>query len=81
MDKMKIMSDSKKVFYLLLSMFGIVIVPYIGAYIHLDGIFDQHYFDFPALKPEEVFKDLPPAMGGFNWMVFITVAVVFVLTL
>lgn len=67
------MSASKKVFYLLLSMFGIIIVPYIGGYIHLDGNFDQHYFDFPPLKPEEIYNN-------FSWPVFIAVAIVIAVT-
>jgi hypothetical protein len=49
------MSMPKKVFWLCLLIFGIMIVPYIGAYLHLDGDFNQHYFDFPPLMAEVAF--------------------------
>lgn len=68
------MSAPKKVFWLCLSIFGIMIVPYIGAYIHTDGIFDKDYFDFPPLTPEKIFKD-------FSWPVFWTVAAIFAVTM
>ena len=68
------MSAPKKVFWLCLSIFGMMIVPYIGAYIHTDGNFDKNYFDFPPLKPEEVFNN-------FSWPVFWTVAAIFAVTM
>lgn len=68
------MSNPKKVFYLLFTMFGIIIIPYIGAYIHLHGDFNKDYFDFPALQPEELFTD-------FSFPVFWTVAIIFAITL
>lgn len=68
------MSAPRKVFWLCLAMFGIIIVPYIGAYIHTGGNFDKDYFDFPPLKPETVFRD-------FSWPVFWTVVVIFAVTM
>jgi len=67
------MSSSSKVVYVLLGMFGIVIIPYFGAYFHLDGNFDAHYFDFPPLKVEHEYTE-------FNWPIFYTVGVLFILT-
>ena len=68
------MSDTKKVSYLLLSLFVMAIVPYIGSYIYHHGVFDKHYFDFPPLKPEHVYDN-------FSWPIFIAVAIVFFLTM
>jgi hypothetical protein len=68
------MSTPKKVSCLCLSIFGIMIVPYIGAYIYADGKFEKDYFDFPPLKPEEVFNN-------FSWPVFWAVAVIFAITM
>jgi hypothetical protein len=51
-----------------------MVVPYIGTYVHLNGNFDQHYFDFPPLKPEETFNN-------FSWPVFWAVAVIFAITM
>ena len=68
------MSTPKKVSCLCLSIFGIMIVPYIGAYIYADGNFEKDYFDFPPLKPEEVFNN-------FSWPVFWAVAVIFAITM
>ncbi len=74
-------SAPKKVFYLLLAFFGLVITPYIGAYIHVSGVFDKHYFDFPPLSAELIYKDQTPANGGFSWTVFWGVMVIAFLTL
>ena len=68
------MSAPKKVFWLCLLIFGIVIVPYVGAYIHLNGNFNQDYFDFPPLVPEKIYDN-------FSWPVFWTVAVIFAITM
>ena len=68
------MANSKRVFYLLLACFGIIAIPYAGAYIHTGGKFDTHYFDFPPLQPEKIYDN-------FSWPVFIAVAVLFVITI
>lgn len=68
------MTTSKKVSYLLLSFFGIILIPYIGSYIHLDGKFDKEYFAFPPLEPERIYDN-------FSWPVFTVVAVIFLITI
>lgn len=68
------MTETKKVSYILFALMGIIFVPYIGSYIYHDGVFDTHYFDFPPLKAEFVYDN-------FSWTVFITVSIVFFLTI
>ena len=63
------MSDHKKIFYILASIAGILFLPYIGAYIHLNGDFPEDYFAFPALTA--------PAKAPFSLLVFCGVGVMF----
>lgn len=67
------MSKTRRIFYLLLTLMGIALLPYIGAKIHFNGEFPTNYFEFPTLTAA------PKA--GFSWTVFILIGISFFLTI
>lgn len=63
------MTTSLKVFYLFCTCAAIIIIPYIGAWIHFDGHFPANYFQYPPL--------VAPEKAGFSLPVFVAVAIMF----
>ena len=63
------MSETKKVFLLLVAVIGIIVLPFIGAMIHHGGTFPAHFFAYPPLTPGE--------KAPFNLFVFIGISLGF----
>lgn len=66
------MTTDKKIFYLLLVYLGILLCPYIGAWILYDGKFPADFFAFPPL--------VAGPKAPFNRVVFIIVSIIFLAT-
>ncbi len=67
------MESSRNVFYVLIAIAAIFILPYFGGYFYTHGLFPPGYFDFPALSA--------PAKAPFNLIVFIGIAGMFLILL
>ena len=65
------MSLIRKVFYLLLAIGGIIILPYIGAWLKYDGVFPTEYFAYPPL--------VAPEKAGFSLIMFLLIAGAFII--
>lgn len=63
------MSITRKITYLLLAMLAIVLLPWLGSYIHHQGNFPEGFFAYPYLEP------IPKK--PFSWVVFGIFAVAF----
>ncbi len=63
------MKPLKQIYYVLLSLLGVLFLPYIGAWIKYDGNFPSDYFNFPALSA--------PEKAGFSVLAFCAAAAIF----
>ncbi len=59
------MQSYKKMFWILLGIFSIILIPLLGAYIHHEGLFPEDYFKFPLTEA--------PVKPGFALWYFLAV--------
>lgn len=67
------MSPSRKALYLLAAILSLILLPYIGGWISVDGAFPANYFQFPPL--------IAPAKSPFSLLVFVITAIIFLAVL
>jgi len=65
------MSIINKMFYLSLAIFGIIIIPYLGAWVHYLGEFPPDYFKFPYIEAGE--------KAEFSLPIFINISTIFII--
>jgi hypothetical protein len=63
------MTASRKSLYLLATCVGLILLPYFGGWIAVDGAFPADYFEFPPLKA--------PEKSPFSLLVFIIASILF----